>query len=126
MAKRSRSSEGPEMNSSSPGKRLKPNYSETMVVMVGLEAKSFTVHTTIICRDSLFFQAACGREWKEGQEKVVHLPEVEAQLFDVYVHWAYTRELDTTRMLDPKIENAKTSGPKTSTIPPSYLNLSKI
>jgi hypothetical protein len=38
---------------------------------------------------SKFFRAACSECWKEGQEKVVQLPEVEPEIIQRYVDWTY-------------------------------------
>jgi hypothetical protein len=46
----------------------------------------------VICVKSKFFRAACSERWKdskEGQEKVVRLPEVEPEVFQRYVDWTY-------------------------------------
>lgn len=50
----------------------------------------FAVHKDVICKDSDFFRAACSTNWLEGQEKLVGLPEVKPNVFQVYLDWAYT------------------------------------
>jgi hypothetical protein len=56
---------------------------------VGSVERSFIVHADVICVKSKFFRAACSERWKEGQEKLVHLPEVDPEIFQRYVDWAY-------------------------------------
>jgi hypothetical protein len=51
------------------------------------------VRKDVICSKSEFFRAACSTRWLEGQEKVVRLPEVKLELFQVYIDWTYTNTL---------------------------------
>jgi hypothetical protein len=39
---------------------------------------------------SKFFKAAIAKKWKEGEEEVVRLPEVEPDIFQMYADWAYS------------------------------------
>lgn len=57
------------------------------------EAKS-VVHKHILCRSSEFFQAAYRGEWREAIDKVVRLPEVDPDTFDLYLGWLYTKQID--------------------------------
>lgn len=50
------------------------------------------VHQSKICEKSKFFSAACSRRWKEGQEKLVRLPEVKIEVFQEYWEWVYSAE----------------------------------
>lgn len=38
-------------------------------------------------------QAACRNGWKEGEEKLVRLPELSPYSFTVYLHWLYTGKI---------------------------------
>lgn len=51
------------------------------------------MHTAVTTRSSDFFKAAMSREWKEGQEKEVTLPDTDEQAFEGYLQWLYTGEL---------------------------------
>jgi hypothetical protein len=51
------------------------------------------VHREVICTKSGFFRAACSTRWQEGREKVVRLPEVQPNVFQVYIDWTYTDTL---------------------------------
>lgn len=76
----------------------------------------FAVHKATACSTSAFIRAACSRDWKEGRERTIRLPESDHEAFNVYVHCLYSRELDTERMSD-----------STDTIrKPSYRNLSRL
>lgn len=67
--------------------------SETFVAIVGKTKKKFIMHTAITTRSSDFFTAAMSREWKEGQEKEVTLPDADEDAFAAYLQWMYTGEL---------------------------------
>jgi hypothetical protein len=67
---------------------------ETIIaVLVGPDEHEFAIHKDVVCAKSGFFCAACSTAWTEGREKVVRLPEVEPEVFRVYVDWAYTDAL---------------------------------
>lgn len=38
---------------------------------------------------SKFFKAACSETWKEGQERIVRLPDVAPRTFQRYIDWIY-------------------------------------
>jgi len=59
-------------------------------VLVGPGEETFVVHEHFICGKSKFFEAACRKEWKEGVQKLIRLPEVEPWIFKSYVSWVYT------------------------------------
>jgi hypothetical protein len=65
---------------------------ETVVaILVGPDEHRFAVHKDIICAKSEFFRAACSTRWL--QEKVIRLPEIKPNIFQVYSHWAYADTL---------------------------------
>lgn len=47
------------------------------------------VHEGIITNHSKFFEATCGRPWKEATERIIRLPEEEPSNFETYMHWVY-------------------------------------
>lgn len=69
------------------------DFENTITVLVGSEEKRFMLHQDAVCAQSKFFQAACSNKWREGQEKVVRLPEVEPVHFKVYCDWIYSDEV---------------------------------
>lgn len=73
---------------------FKYDYNNLINVLVGPKETAFAVYKDSICMSSKFFAAACspGR-WREGREKLVHLPESPPQAFQAYVHWVYTGEI---------------------------------
>lgn len=73
---------------------------ETIVVIVGEDAKCFTVHKDMICNKSPFFAAACAKDWIEGQKGRVKLPYFNAEYFHFYVDWIYSRKFDEDALSD--------------------------
>ncbi|KAF2659813.1 hypothetical protein K491DRAFT_755119 [Lophiostoma macrostomum CBS 122681] len=65
---------------------------KVITVRVGQEPShtDFTVHESLIRKSSPFFEAALSRQWREATERLVKLPEADAQAFKLYVHWLYT------------------------------------
>ncbi|KAK4894769.1 hypothetical protein LTR27_007157 [Elasticomyces elasticus] len=111
--KRSLETDGVEV-AASP-KQAKMDYTDIITVLVGAEESRFIVHKDAICAKSPFFNAACGREWIEGQEKTVRLPEQDAEAFKVYLRWVYNDTLNMALMEEPPVY----------VVPPSFLNLTK-
>lgn len=52
------------------------------------------MHENIITEASDFFRAACKGEWKESDERTVRLPEINPDVFKVYLTFLYTGEVD--------------------------------
>lgn len=57
------------------------------------------LYKNIACDSSEFFRAAVNGCWKESKEKVVRLPEIEPHVFEVYVGWLNTGEVDVLSTL---------------------------
>lgn len=51
------------------------------------------LHQDAICGKSKFFRAACSKKWREGQEKLVRLPELHLPTFKIYCSWVYTGKI---------------------------------
>ena len=69
------------------------DFDNMVTVLVGKEEKRFTLHQDAVCAKSKFFQAACSKEWLEGQERVVRLPETEDTTFHEYCTWVYSGKI---------------------------------
>lgn len=61
-------------------------------VLVGPEEQPFPVHTHIL-RKIPFFRGSLDAEMREKHEGVVRMPEDDANVFALIVHWAYDHEL---------------------------------
>ncbi|KAK3067748.1 hypothetical protein LTR53_015192 [Teratosphaeriaceae sp. CCFEE 6253] len=86
-------------------KRAKSSFDSIFRVLVGPEEVSFHVHEQKLRQATPFFEAACPREWKEGSEKVIRLPTIEADSFEIYANWIYERQmkLDLVPLRGPPI-----------------------
>ncbi|KAM0717913.1 hypothetical protein Q7P37_006245 [Cladosporium fusiforme] len=69
------------------------DYSSTVKILVGEKEKPFVAHRDIICDKSKFFRAACSKNWRESQERVVRLPEVDEETFHSYLDWIYRNKI---------------------------------
>ncbi|KAF2679122.1 hypothetical protein K458DRAFT_259155, partial [Lentithecium fluviatile CBS 122367] len=58
----------------------------------GDDVQSFWAHKELICSKSDFFAKALNGKWKEADENVVKLPEVEAEIFELYMQLLYTED----------------------------------
>ncbi|PCH00554.1 BTB/POZ [Penicillium occitanis (nom. inval.)] len=58
-------------------------------VLVGAEKKLFSVHEKLIRASSQFFDRAMSGAWLESAQRTIQLPEDEAEIFGIYVHWLY-------------------------------------
>ncbi|KAK5717818.1 hypothetical protein LTR15_008659 [Elasticomyces elasticus] len=74
-----------------------PATGEIVEVVVGPEKRKFHLHDQILRSGSAFFEAALSKEWKEGQTRVVLLPDDAASLVDRYVQWLYTGKVGVTQ-----------------------------
>ncbi|KAK5164056.1 uncharacterized protein LTR77_010147 [Saxophila tyrrhenica] len=72
------------------------DWRETVNILAGPEddQETFLLHRDLLCSRSDLFRAAIIGDWKEAQEKVVRLPEVNNKLFRVYVGCLYTGTVD--------------------------------
>lgn len=83
---------------------------DIVTVLVGPNMQRFAVHKDVICKGSEFFRAACSTRWLEGQEKLVRLPEVRPNVFQVYLDWAYTGILAVEDAQTPEVDRGRSSG----------------
>ncbi|RDW92791.1 BTB/POZ domain-containing protein [Aspergillus mulundensis] len=67
----------------------------TLTVVVGKETQTqtFLIHETPARKVSDFFDKALSGPWKESKERTVELPEVDPDVFALFVHWFYFKSL---------------------------------
>jgi hypothetical protein len=51
--------------------------------------KTFYVHEAVLTSTSEFLKAALKKEWKEGQERIIYLNEMDPDRFELYLTWKY-------------------------------------
>jgi hypothetical protein len=85
------------MAASDPTMKLRSNYhpSHTVILSVGKEQQEMLVHMNIISAHSAFFRTALKKEWKEGQTRVVKLPEDDPDIVTRYLDFVYHNRLVT-------------------------------
>ena len=59
----------------------------------GEKQESFDVHEALLTARSTFFKNALSGDWKEAEDRVVNLPDVEGAIFQLYIHLLYTDKL---------------------------------
>ncbi|KAH7406952.1 ribonucleotide reductase inhibitor-domain-containing protein [Phaeosphaeria sp. MPI-PUGE-AT-0046c] len=64
-----------------------------VAVHVGDEPRTFYVHETLLCSNSMFFTKALEKEWEEGETRQVDLPDCRPDTFRIWVKWMYTGRL---------------------------------
>ncbi|QDS75902.1 hypothetical protein FKW77_002554 [Venturia effusa] len=62
--------------------------------------QDFIVHEINIRLQCPFFEAALSRDWKEAQERVVHLPEHTPDVFRIYLGWLYQKRIAMSHIPD--------------------------
>ncbi|KAK4893407.1 hypothetical protein LTR27_008303 [Elasticomyces elasticus] len=74
-------------------KRFRASFTETVNILVGEEETPFNVHIDIITFKSQFLTTARKKHWLKD-DKTIRLPDIEADIFKLYAHWAYTDEIE--------------------------------
>ena len=62
----------------------------TIKAGTGDSVQDFPVHEDVIKEGSQFFKAAFDRKWREGQSRVLEMPEDEPAVVSGYLEWLYT------------------------------------
>ncbi|KAK5734334.1 hypothetical protein LTR17_008998 [Elasticomyces elasticus] len=86
-----------------------PNiFGSTVELIVGTEAVPLRVHESLLRPHSAFFDAALNKCWKEGNEKIIRLPEEELRIVTKYVQFLYTSKIhiDKTKDWIPRYSSA--------------------
>lgn len=90
--------------------RIRTDFTDDVVVLVGSEQKRFVAHKKVISKSSAFFRSACSGEWKEAKEGEVALPDQEPAIFAIFLHWVYTGELDAWEDEEKDVRMTKANG----------------
>ncbi|KAF2127078.1 hypothetical protein P153DRAFT_398448 [Dothidotthia symphoricarpi CBS 119687] len=64
-----------------------------VMVEVGPDLTKFYVHRAILIKHSEYFKKALNGPWKEAEEGVVRLRDVDCDIFEIFVNWMYTQTL---------------------------------
>jgi hypothetical protein len=58
-----------------------------------LGSGSIIVHESVLRGSSDFFRAALEKQWQEGRERKIHLPEDRLEVVEAYVEWLYSQKV---------------------------------
>ncbi|KAH7094591.1 hypothetical protein FB567DRAFT_574567 [Paraphoma chrysanthemicola] len=67
-----------------------------VTVKVGSESKIYHIHKPLLIHHPGYFRNALRGSWKEAQEGVVTLADVDSGIFNVFVEWLYKGDVPTT------------------------------
>ncbi|KAF3052429.1 hypothetical protein E8E11_007086 [Didymella keratinophila] len=68
---------------------------DTVIDQLGQERKRCCVHRAVLCHYPKYLQHALNGSWKEEEEGVVSLADVEIETFDLFADWIYSQHLFT-------------------------------
>ena len=66
----------------------------TIVTVNVNDEKSYRLHKSLLTSHSKYFKAAFERDFQEAQEGAIRLTEVDIEIFDIFVDWLYSSDLD--------------------------------
>lgn len=88
------------------------DFQRLIIVIVGEEQASFSVHAHILRQKLPFFEAALSSRWNDKELPTIEMPEDDPAIFNTFVAWAYTNEVEAPSILendvtepDPQIMN---------------------
>ncbi|KAK5164050.1 uncharacterized protein LTR77_010141 [Saxophila tyrrhenica] len=94
------------------------------MVLVGPEQRKFIEKETELCATSSFFRSACQGGWKESTEKVIRLPEVDLEVFEICREWLKYGYVCTPASLDDELEEQMNDAERAAFDPdPAYAYL---
>lgn len=62
---------------------------DTVTLLVGVKNEKFTIHKSVLCAQSKFFEAACKNEWMDSNDRSLKLPEDESDCIRAMITWMY-------------------------------------
>lgn len=78
---------------------------KTITIRVGaenddVEVEELSCHKPLLEEGSPFFRAALDKQWREGQNVEIGLPEDEPDMVAAYISWLYDGEIDPPSSFD--------------------------
>jgi len=58
-----------------------------ITIDVGPDHQKYRIYKELISYYSEYFRNALKKPWKEADDRIVELPDIEPQVFDVFVDW---------------------------------------
>jgi hypothetical protein len=82
--------------------RRRPLGREIIYIKVGKEKQDFGIHKELISHYSPYFRAAFTFGFDEAKSGIMKLPEIEAEIFEIFYMWLYKQNYGT-RMPEERI-----------------------
>jgi hypothetical protein len=64
-----------------------------IVVSVGQTHQKYRIYKDLIAYYSEYFCNALKKPWKEAEDRLIELPDIDPQVFDIFVDWLYTQKV---------------------------------
>jgi hypothetical protein len=64
-----------------------------ITIDVGAEHAKYSVYAELISYYSGYFKGTLNGPWKEAEDRVIELPDIEPRVFDIFIDWLYTQKL---------------------------------
>lgn len=81
-----------------------------VVLEIGPQKQRYHLHKALLTHHSEYFNNALNGPWKEAEENVVTLEDVDTIAVDIFVHWLYTQQIpnnDATLQMSESIPDPK-------------------
>ncbi|KAI4696594.1 uncharacterized protein J4E88_000771 [Alternaria novae-zelandiae] len=69
--------------------------SPTVIVKIGTEGKEYILHTELLKHHSGYFRGALSGAFKETDDGVIPITDIETDAFDTFVDWIYRGTVNT-------------------------------
>ena len=77
------------------------DYKDTLSILVGPEEISYVVHQQLLCSKSPFFKKATRSIRTNARSNTFRLAETRTDIFEVYIHWIHSSNLDMSFVKEP-------------------------
>lgn len=64
-----------------------------ITIDVGTEHAKYSVYAELIAYYSGYFKGTLNGKWKEAEDRVIELPDIEPRVFDIFIDWLYSQKL---------------------------------
>jgi hypothetical protein len=64
-----------------------------ITIDVGTEHEKYSVYAELIAYYSEYFKGTLNGPWKEAEDRVIELPDIDPRVFDIFIDWLYTQKL---------------------------------
>ena len=72
----------------------------------GESKATFSIHRSVLCASSPFFEAACKPQWMKPDDRLIKLPEDDPEAIQLLVYWMYHDEICFRIEITERLEGA--------------------